>query len=212
MRFVLFLIAVFPGLAWAADANAPHEHQGIIQAFTGAPPAVDLARADLMTLRKGEPVLKQKNDGETGGRGVAVFRVNADRDTVMGVILDYPNYANWIESLTVSEVYRTSGNSQFVRFVTRAMAVSVEWFIEHEINRAEYWVTWTLDYTRNSDLDDSVGYWRLKEVPNQPGVTQVEYSVDIRLKGWVPGFVKNLLVNRGLEDATSWVKTQSESR
>lgn len=212
MRFVFFLFAVFPGLAWAADANAPHEHQGIIQAFTGAPPAVELARADLMSLRKGEPVLKQQNDGETGGRGVAVFRVNADRDTVMKVILDYANYANWIDSLSTSEEYQTSRNNSFVRFVTRAMGVSVEWFIKHEINRAEYWVTWTLDYSRNSDLDDSVGYWRLKEVPNQPGVTQVEYSVDIRLKGWVPGFVKNLLVNRGLEDATSWVKTQSEAR
>ncbi len=212
MRFVLLLIAVLPGLSWAADANAPHEHQGIIQAFSGAPPAAQLVRADLMTLRKGEPVLKQQNDGETGGRGVAVFRVNADRDTVMNVILDYPNSSNWIESLTASEVYNTSGNNQYVRFVTRAMAVSVEWFIKHEINRSDYWVTWTLDYSRNSDLDDSVGYWRLKEVPNQPGVTQVEYSVDIRLKGWVPGFVKNLLVNRGLEDATSWVKIQSEAR
>ena len=212
MRFVFWMIAVLPGLAWAADATTPHEHQGLIQAFSGAPPAVQLQRADLMTLRKGEPVLKQQNDGESGGRGVAVFRVNADRDTVMDVILDYGSYATWIKDLTVSEVYQKSGNNLFVRFVTRAVAVNVEWFIKHEINRSDYWVTWTLDYTRNSDLDDSVGYWRLKEVPNQPGVTQVEYSVDIRLKGWVPGFVKNLLVNRGLEDATSWVKTQSESR
>ena len=212
MRLVFFLIAVFPTFAWAADATAPHEHQGLIEAFPGVPPDAELARADLMTLRKGEPVLKQQNDGDSGGRGIAVFRVNADRDTVMDVILDYPSYTNWIDSLTVSEVYKKTADALFVRFVTRAVAVNVEWFIQHRVNRADYWVTWTLDYSRNSDLDDSVGYWRLKEVPNQPGVTQVEYSVDIRLKGWVPGFVKNLLVNRGLEDATSWVKIQSESR
>jgi hypothetical protein len=203
---------LFSGVAWAADATTAHEHKGIISAYTGAPPAIKLTRPELVKLRKNEPVLKQQHDGEGGGRGVAVFRVNADRDKVMSVILDFPQYVNWLDKLTVSEIYTGQGDRLYVRMVTRAVAMNVEWFVEHVVNREDYWVTWTLDYSRNSDLDDSVGYWALTEVAGQPGVTQVQYSVDIRLKGWVPSFVKKILVNQGLEDATSWVKIQAESR
>ena len=144
--------------------------------------------------------------GRQAAEGVAVFRVNASRDKVMETILNFPKYVDWVDNLTACEIYRSEGRELDVRMVTRAVAMTVEWFVRHQVDRANYWVTWTLDYDRNSDLDDSVGYWKLKEVPNQPGVTQVEYSVDIRLKGWVPGFVKNMLVNKGLEGATSWVK------
>jgi len=212
MKILLMFIAFLPGLALAADPNTAHEHQGLISAYPAGPPTITMTRPELMKLRKGEPVLKQQHDGDAGGRGVAVFRVNAERDKVWDVIMDYPNYVNWVDKLSAADIYQNSGNKVYVRFVTKAVAINVEWFIEHTVNRSEYWVTWTLDYTRNSDLDDSVGYWLLKEVSGQPGVTQVEYSVDIRLKGWVPGFVKKLLVNQGLQDATSWVKVQSEAR
>jgi hypothetical protein len=212
MKILLLIVALFSGIASAADADTAHEHQGLIKAYTGAPPAISLTRPELMKLRKGEPVLKQQHDGDAGGRGVAVFRVNADREKVMRVIMDYPNYVNWVNKLSAADTYAEAGEKVFVRFLTKAVGIKVEWFIEHTVNWPEYWVTWTLDYSRNSDLDDSVGYWLLKEVAGQPGVTQVEYSVDIRLKGWVPRFVKKIMVNRGLEDATSWVKVQSESR
>jgi hypothetical protein len=212
VKIFMTAFVLFSGVTWAADANTAHEHKGIISNYSGAPPAIKLTRPELVKLRKGEPVLKQQHDGDGGGRGVAVFRVNADRDKVMSVILDFPQYINWLDKLTVSEIYTAQDDRIFVRMVTRAMALNVEWFVEHVVNKQDYWVTWTLDYSRNSDLDDSVGYWALREVSGQPGVTQVEYSVDIRLKGWVPGFVKKILVNQGLEDATSWVKIQAESR
>ena len=34
--------------------------------------------------------------------------------------------------------------------------------------------------------------------------------MDMRLKGWVPGFVENMLAKKGLTMATSWVKKQAE--
>jgi len=45
-----------------------------------------------------------------------------------------------------------------------------------------------------------------------PNICRVEYSVNLRLQGWVPGFLKKILVDQGLEDATRWVKVQSEAR
>jgi hypothetical protein len=49
------------------------------------------------------------------------------------------------------------------------------------------------------------------ETPEHPGMSQVEYSVSLSL-GWVPGFIKNLIVDKGLEEATVWVRVQSEKR
>ena len=90
MRFFLLASLFFPVQAFAADASQPHEHRGLISAYQGAPPDVRLTRPDLMALRKGEAVLKQHDDGDAGGRGVAVFRVNASRDQVMETILKFP--------------------------------------------------------------------------------------------------------------------------
>jgi len=212
MRVLFAIIAFLPTLAFAADANKAHEHTGIIAPIKAAPPVTTLTRPELIKLRKGEAVLKQHQDGEVGGRGVAIFRVNATPDKVMDVIVDYSNYKNWIDKIVTSDVYAGPKDMIYVHFITKAVGISVEWYVEHKVNRAEHWLTWTLDYSRNSDLDDSVGYWRVTPVKGQSNMSQVEYSVDIRLKGWVPGFIKKLLVNQGLEEATSWVKVQAEAR
>ena len=62
------------------------------------------------------------------------------------------------------------------------------------------------------NLDDIVGFWRVTPVEGAPQKSLVEYSVDIRVKGWVPSFVREVLVGRGLKSATRWVKVQAEAR
>ena len=91
------------------------------------------------------------------------------------------------------------------------MGINVEYFIDHTYPAGEDWGTWTLDYSRESDLDDSVGMWRVTALPDDPSKSRVEYSVDIKVSGWVPGFVRDMLVKQGLKDATSWVKEQAEA-
>ena len=88
--------------------------------------------------------------------------------------------------------------------------MDVVYFIEHSFHKSEGYMTWTQDYTRESDLDDSTGYWLVYPSPDTPGATRVEYTVDMRLKGWVPGFVENMLAKKGLTMATSWVKKKAE--
>ena len=45
-------------------------------------------------------------------------------------------------------------------------------------------MTWTLDYSQESDLDDSTGYWLVYPSPADPSKTRVEYTVDLRVSGW----------------------------
>ena len=91
-----------------------------------------------------------------------------------------------------------------------AMGLSVEYFIDHRFREASKYVTWTLDYDRESDLDESVGFWKLDPYNGDPNRTRVIYSVDIAVRGWVPGFIRTLLVDQGLKEATGWIKRESE--
>ena len=58
------------------------------------------------------------------------------------------------------------------------MGIGIDYYIEHIIHTDEGWVTWTLDYSRKSDLDDSVGYWRVTARPPSPAATRAALPDD----------------------------------
>ncbi|MEE2751528.1 MAG: SRPBCC family protein [Myxococcota bacterium] len=205
--FLPFLCAA----ALAADANKPHPHQGLIPSFEGAPPSTELTPEELSTLFTGQPVFR-KNAGENEGRGVAIFRVMAPAEVVWSVILDYDKYPEWIHDLKDTEIYHRTDDLLYTTFSTKVMGMDIEWYIRHIVNTKEGWVTWTLDYQRDSDLSDSVGYWRVTPSKKDPNICRVEYSVNLKIRSWVPRFVKKMLVDQGLEEATSWVRIQAEAR
>ena len=74
------------------------------------------------------------------------------------------------------------------------MMMTVEYYVKHRLNREEGYVTWTLDYSRYSDLDDSTGYWYMYPSPDNPGKTRVEYTIDVRISGWVTKFIQTTLI------------------
>ena len=202
------LFAALVSLALAADAGKPHAHTGKVAPYTN-PPVVALTPAESTTLAQGQPVLKQVKSA-TGGRGVAVFDVKAPKDKVWGVVTNYSMYPKWVDGVSKCGPYKREGNNVYVDFVLSTMGLDVQYYIKHVINPTAGLITWTLDYTRSSDLDDSVGYWRVTPVTTTPPLTRVEYSASIAISGWVPGFVKTMIEDKGLQNATSWVKTQSE--
>jgi ribosome-associated toxin RatA of RatAB toxin-antitoxin module len=195
----------------AADASKPHSHKGVLKPYPRPPAALTLSEDDKSKLAAGKAVMRQ-TEGEAGGRGLAVFRVHAPPEVTWATINDFKNYPKYISEVKDIEVYKKDGGNIDVRFAISSWGVSIEYFIHHDYDMANRWGTWTLDYTRESDLDDSVGFWRVTPVDGQPEQSTVEYSVDIAIKGWVPGFVRGLLVDNGLKAATTWVKVQSEKR
>lgn len=206
--FVALSALAFAAPAFGADASAPHPHQGLAPKFTDPKPS-DLTPAEEAGLLKGEAVRKQVRY-ETGGRGIAIQDVHADAAKVWVTILDFPAYPSWIDRLQDCEIYRRDGNDIFVRFDLSVLGMSVEYFIKHKYQPTKGAMTWELDYTRKSDLDDSTGYWLVYPAPGHDGYTRVEYTVDLRLSGWVPGMIEDMLANQGLEKATTWVKKQAE--
>ena len=192
----------------AANPNAPHPHTGIATKFTN-PSKVTLTEAELATLSAGNPVLKQVQAG-SGGRGIAVFDVSASQTQVWQTITSFSKYPKWIPELSKCEKYSTAGEHIFVDFVISTWGVDVEYYVDHTYRPSQGYMTWTLDYSKESDLDDSTGYWLVYPSPLDPNKTRVEYSVDLRIKGWVPGFIQTMLAESGVEDATKWVKREAE--
>lgn len=201
---------LFLNLALAGDADESHPHTGIIPAFKGEPAAQKLTAKDLETLAANKPVKKQVKL-ESGGRGVAVMDIHAPTDVVWSKIKDYDSYPNWVDSLNTCEVYAESGNDLYVYFKASVLGIPAEWWIKHDYQEDKGYVTWTLDYSKHSDLDDSVGYWRVTEITADPPLTRVEYSVNIQLSGWIPSALEDMLADKGLTVATSWVKAQAEA-
>lgn len=210
MRTASLLLFLLAGSAWAADAAVPHEHTGLVTPYTGAPPAVSLSAEDLATLQAGKMVMKQVQRGN-GGHAVAFQDIHAAPTTIWSKITNYGMYSSWVNGVKSCSVYKRDGSKIFAQFDLSVMGIGVTYFIKHDYQPASNYLTWTLDYSRQSDLDDSVGYWRLTPLSANPPLTRLEYSVDIRFKGWIPGFVQDFIANKGLSDAVGWVKKQSEA-
>lgn len=199
-------IWIFPSMA--ANPNTPHPHNGIATKFTN-PTKVALSSGELSTLSSGKPVLKQVKEG-SGGRGIAIFDVDATEAQVWQTITSFEKYPDWIDELSKCEPYKKDGNNLYVDFIISTWGVSVEYYIKHDYQPEKGYMTWTLDYSRESDLDDSTGYWLVYPSPLDPSKTRVEYTVDLRIQGWVPGFIQTMLAESGVEDATKWVKREAE--
>lgn len=206
----LIVAALTTTSAWAADPNSPHPHSGELAPYSAGAPSIDLTPDDLEKLSAGRPATRTAKDG-SGGRGMAVQDVHASPDLVWKRILDYANYPNMVEQVKLCETYETAGDHIKTRFIIAAMGFKYEYFIDHIYKPDANTLTWTLDYSRESDLGDSVGYWYVIAHPDNPGWTRVFYSVDIQPRGWVPQFVIDLLTKRGLVEATGWVKAESEA-
>lgn len=200
---------VFVSAAFAADANQPHPHQGVVTPYKGVPPAVSLSTEDIAKLTVGDVVVKQQKV-ESGGRGIAVFHIAAAPTKIWSKIVDYARYPQMVDKVAECANYNKSGSEIFTRFVLSVVGTHIEYFIRHSYHPEQGYLTWTLDYSRLSDLDDSVGYWRVTSLTESPPLSRLEYSVDIRFKGYVPGFVQDMIAKKGLTDAAGWVKRESE--
>ncbi len=199
------------GLAQAADPDTPHIHQGRLAYYAEAPPVVPLSDPELAQLALGQVVKRQIKLAD-GGRGVAVQDIQAPPEVVWGRILDFPAYPQMVDNVYECEIYGHSGDQLLVRFIIGALLIRIEYYIDHSLHQDQGWMTWRLDYSRDSDLDDSVGFWRVQPVPGRPGFTRVFYSVEVYPRGWVPGPIEELVTDLGLTKATGWVKRESEAR
>ncbi len=197
-------------VAGGADPQKPHPHQGIVPRFEGEPPKVELSDDERGVLARGKSIVTTV-PGDAGGRGMAVQDVHAPPEVVWDRIGDYRDYPRMVDEVVECEPYLEDGDDVRVRFEIRVLGIPYVYYVRHVFRPEAGYITWTLDYTRESDLDDSVGYWAVAPHPDRAGWSRVFYSIDMRTRGFMPGFVRGFVTRRGVKSATAWVKRESEA-
>ena len=206
-----------------ANFNAPHPHRGISEPFRPGPPNYKLKKKDQCDLREGKCVQEQISIGK-GGRGLVIQDVHAPPEVVWSRILDFPGYTKMVPKVTICENYSVSKEfpdpkekfalckNIFTRMRLTVIGFHMEYFIHHKYYPNLNTVVWTLDYDKESDLEESVGYWHVIDHPDEdrPHWSRVYYSIDMKTKGYMPSFVKKYVTNKALTEATAWVKRESE--
>lgn len=208
---------------YGANFNAPHPHRGISEPFRPGPPNYKLKNKDQSDLREGKCVQEQITIGK-GGRGLVIQDVHAPPEVVWSRILDFPGYTKMVPKVTICENYSVSKEMPdpkekfslckniFTRMRLTVIGFHMEYFIHHKYYPSLNTVVWTLDYDKESDLEESVGYWHVIDHPDEdrPHWSRVYYSIDMKTKGYMPSFVKKYVTNKALTEATAWVKRESE--
>ncbi|MFZ9885973.1 MAG: SRPBCC family protein [Myxococcota bacterium] len=207
----LVTMLVVPTAAIAGEDLEPHPHQGKVKPFGVPPDSFPLQPDEVALLAAGKAVRKTLR-GDAGGRGLAVMDVAAPPAVVWSIITDYPSYPRMVENVRETQVYERRGEHIKARFVISGGGVSIEYFVDHIYRPEAGYMTWTLDYTRKSEMDDSVGFWRVAPHPDKPGHSRIFYSIEIRAGWWVPSFIEDMLAKDGLVKSTSWVKREAEAR
>jgi hypothetical protein len=203
-----------------ASWGSRHPHEGKLRPYNGAGPLLlDLDRHALDTLASGKLYKKTLTEGDNANRIVAVQDVNAPTEKVLGQILDFDEYSNKAPQTLESGVYKRRANldapdteTVFFRLKTGMRGFSMQVFVKATHYRTKNTVEWSLDYDKNSSVDDARGYWFAEPHPEHPDTkTRLFYSVEMMLGPSIPGCVASFINKKAVNDAMTWVKKYSEA-
>ncbi|CAN0172482.1 unnamed protein product, partial [Ectocarpus fasciculatus] len=165
----------------------------------------DLDGGDLVQdMLKGET----DEDGGKGGRALAVQDVNAPAEYVWDRILDFGNYNKMVPKVTECKNYETEtlrNGTEIIKtnLKLNVFGVKLNSFFYHTYFPSKSSLTWTLDYSKKSTLDDSVGFWHVATHPSQDKQadwSRVYYSVQLRIPSWIPGIVIGYLNKKAIRE------------
>lgn len=206
-------------IATGADPSKPHIHKGSLEPFKPGPPP-PLSSSDLSALNAGKSVQRTVEvEGGAAGRAMAVFDVAAPPDVVWDCILDLKNYPKMVPGVAGMELYRGPATSGGVtktgaKWTLSMLGYKLSYYLETRYEPRLNSMTFQLDYSRESDLDDSVGYWHVVPLTQADGRvhSRVTYMASLKLRGYFPKTVIDFLFATTLGKATAWVGAEAGKR
>ncbi|MCK9995657.1 MAG: SRPBCC family protein [Candidatus Krumholzibacteria bacterium] len=212
MLAVLFslVLAVTTGSVIAGESVKTHPHQGILPPYEPVAMDIILDEEQLEKLADGKLVQMTIEDEKAGGRGIGVIDIAAPVDTVWSRIMGFEHYPEWVGPVDFCEVYHQAGDTTNTHVKISGFLYSYEYYLTNFFWPEQNMLTWTLDYSRESEFDDCVGAWYVEAHPDKDGWSRAWFSSDLKLNSPLPGFLMNFIKKKGIRDATSWVKEQSE--
>ena len=208
MKCIVLCMLLVATPAFAGNPDLPHPNQGLLEPIVQLPDALKLTDQEDAKVSDGETVQRYVR-GEEDGWGVAVNIVDAPAAVVWDTILSYDRYPDWVKNVTSCTVYKKSGDQLYVDMQMSVVGIKKGIYTINTVKRDEGWMAWTLDYSRKSDVQDMIGYWRVEQVSSNPPRTRLDYSTQMKARG-VPNWLVKLLTKKSLKDGTRWVKERAE--
>ena len=193
-----------------ADPDQPHPHRGILPPYEPGAMDIVLDEEQLEKLDKGKLVRMTIENEDTGGTGIGIMDIAAPTDTVWSRIMGFEHYPDWVGPVKFCEVYAQSGDTIRTHVKVSGFLYSYEYFLINVFCPEYDQLLWTLDYDRTSEFDDCVGAWYVEAHPDKEGWSRAWFSTDLKLNSPIPGFLMGWIKKKGIKDAISWVKEQSE--
>lgn len=196
VKTFLFLLMLSQHASSLSTATS-HPHTGKVTPFQAGDPGVKLDESALKKLSAGKPY-STKIESDAGFRGISVQDVEAPVDIVWGQILDFDTYYQKAPSTSESETYKTESLRDGQKRIWARIKVGIpglrlQYHVNHLYEPKKKSMTWTLDYSKKSDFDDSAGFWYVVKHPDRPDHTRLFYSLEVRVFSWVPQFAVNLM-------------------
>lgn len=211
-------VALFASvLLWAPSAlgaseGQRHYHSGKLTKYKMGPPPLLLSAADEARLSQGHAVMQSLVSDDGTRRLISVQDIEVPADVVMGRILDFEKYDKMVTAVDACNNYANvelRDGSKLIKskYTIHAAHLKFTYFVEHRYDPVERCMVFNLDYSKQSDLDDTVGYWYAR--PRSPTSCRIFYSTECKLRGWVPAPVYNILAKQALAQATTWVSREA---
>ncbi len=126
---------------------------------------------------------------------------------VYKAIADFPAYTQFVDGMKAVEVHSSSPSSADVTFTLNIIKqISYRLNLKMDENKS---VTWTLNSGDMMKINN--GSWQLKDLGD--GKTEVTYSVEVELKGFIPGLgmIEKTLVSTNLPMTLSAFQKRAKS-
>lgn len=185
-----------------------HPHPAMLKPITSSPKGIQLNDAELKSLENGESVLRQTK-GEDGGVGVAIQLIHALPSHIWDTVLNYDRYKEWVDNVDSCRVYKNDQGKLYVDMRTSVLWLDNAVFTINTIRKDQGYMSWVLDRTHTSDVQDMVGYWRIESLSENPPLSKLEHSTELIISG-VPDFLISYLMEDSLTEGTAWVKREAE--
>jgi ribosome-associated toxin RatA of RatAB toxin-antitoxin module len=137
------------------------------------------------------------------GTGSISFQVEKNKEILMREILKLKAYPQKIDNVAKVEIYYSSPTQVNAVIYIDTFFIDFHNYVVHFIDRDKFRVTWHLDDTQENYFKAMDGSWVLEGDGN---ITQVTYTNHLEFKGWIPSFMENYLLEKGLKKSTEWLR------